>query len=230
MRVPCLLLAFLTFLGCGAAAALPRVPSDDAEVVETLPAVSGWSLEQRRALRELVKRPRDSAVALQAARAYLDLARSQGDARYAGYAMGALQAWQPMSAATPERILVMHATVAQYLHDFDGAETTLKLALKANAGDAQGWLTLATILRVRGRYAESDEACRHLQPLGQTLYASACLAKENRRLAWRIHGSARQHLQTLLADPRLQGRNAGSDAAMVVDDGCRDRRVGRPAL
>lgn len=179
-----------------------RVPTDDGEIVETLPAVAGWSQEERRLRRELVARPRDAGVALEAAQSYLDLARTQGDARYAGYAMGVLQAWQPMTATTPNAILVMHATVAQFLHDFDGAERTLQLALASQPDAAQGWLTLATILRVRGRYAESDTACRALTRLRQTLYATACLA-ENAGLRGE-HAAARDALQGLLASPALQ--------------------------
>ncbi|RZI76852.1 MAG: hypothetical protein EOP13_00770 [Pseudomonas sp.] len=87
--------------------------------------MAGWANEERRLRRELVRQPRDPATAIAVARSYLELARSQGDARYAGHAIGALQAWQPISAAgTPASVMVMHATVAQFLHDFDGAEST----------------------------------------------------------------------------------------------------------
>lgn len=188
--------------------AAPRVPANDSEIVETLPTVAGWSREERRLRRELVQRPRDTAVALEAARGYLDLARTQGDARYAGYAMGVLQAWAPMSAATPNDILVMHATVAQFLHDFDGAEATLKMALAQQPGNAQGWLTLATILRVRGRYADSDAACNALARIRQNLYAVACLA-ENAGLRGE-HQTAREALQGLLQNPVLQDPRQGA--------------------
>ena len=60
----------------------------------------------------------------------------------------------PCRAAAPPAVLVMRATVAQFLHDFDAAEATLKSALALQPGNAQGWLTLATLLRVRGRYAK----------------------------------------------------------------------------
>ncbi|WP_237288462.1 tetratricopeptide repeat protein [Variovorax sp. PAMC 28711] len=182
--------------------AAPRVPSNDSEIVETLPSVAGWSREERRLRRELVQRPRDEPVALAAAKSYLDLARAQGDARYAGYALGVLRAWEPLSASTPNAILVMHATVAQFLHDFDGAERTLKLALAANPGNAQGWLTLGTIHRVRGRYADSDLACHALERLRQNLYAIACLA-ENTGLRG-DHDAARQALQELLDSAPLK--------------------------
>ena len=188
----------------GTAHAVPRVPASDDAVVETLPAVAGWSSEQRRLRRELVQRPDDPATAIEAATTYLNLARDQGDARYAGYAMGALQAWEARPAAdTPPAVLVMRATIAQFLHDFDGAEATLKAALARQPNDAQAWITLATILRVRGRYNESDAACRALGRAGPALYGVACLA-ENAGLRGR-HDEARDTLQELLANPALAG-------------------------
>lgn len=192
----------LWMLACGPASGAPWTPANDNEIVETLPTVTGWSAQERRLRRDLLQRPRDESAALAAAQGYLELARSQGDARYAGYALGALQAWQPLSATTPPTILVMHATVTQFLHDFDGAENTLQLALAANPADAQAWLTLATIRRVRGRYADSDTACRALTRLRQNLYAVACLA-ENAGLRGQ-HQEAQRALQGLLEHPSLQ--------------------------
>jgi tetratricopeptide (TPR) repeat protein len=198
---PC---ASVLLLLAGTAHAVPRVPASDDAVVETLPAVAGWSSEQRRLRRELVQRPGDPATAIEAATTYLNLAREQGDARYAGYAMGALQAWDATPLAeTPPAVLVMRATVAQFLHDFDGAEATLKAALARQPGEAQGWITLATILRVRGRYNESDAACRALGRIGPALYGVACLA-ENAGLRGR-HDEARDTLEQLLASPALNG-------------------------
>ncbi|WP_445288570.1 hypothetical protein [Variovorax atrisoli] len=186
-----------------AAHAVPRVPASDDEVVETLPVVAGWSSQQHRLRRELAQRPKDEATAIAAASAYLELAREQGDARYAGYAMGALQAWETAPPAqTPPAVLVMRATIAQFLHDFDGAEATLKVALARRPNDAQAWITLATILRVRGRYNESDAACRSLGRVGPALYGVACLA-ENAGLRGN-HDDARQALQALLAEPALR--------------------------
>ena len=66
--------------------AAPSVPANDEIVVETLPFVAGWAREERRLRRELAQRPRDAGVAVAAAKAFLELARAQGDARYAGRA------------------------------------------------------------------------------------------------------------------------------------------------
>ena len=108
----------------------PRVPVSDDTVVESLPVVAGWSSVQREMRRQLTQKQSDPAAAVKAANSYLDLARDQGDARYAGYAMGALQAWQDVpESQTPAQVLVMRATVAQFLHDFERAESNLRAAL-----------------------------------------------------------------------------------------------------
>ena len=189
------------------ATAAPRVPADEGELVETLPARPLGSLETRRARTDSAQRPRDEALALRSAEALLASARAEGDARYAGQALGALQAWEPLSSATPVPILVMHATVAQFLHDFDGAEATLKTALAKDRTHAQGWITLATILRVRGRYAESDAACNGVARAGQAFYAIACLA-ENAGLRG-DHAGATKTLRTLLDNPVARGAAQG---------------------
>ncbi|HUD33394.1 MAG TPA: hypothetical protein VMR43_10335 [Variovorax sp.] len=222
--------ALLAWLACVASAqAFPRVPASDDVVVEKLPFVAGWANDERRLRRELAQRPRDPDTAIAVARSYLELARSQGDARYAGHAIGALQAWQPITApGTPASVMVMHATVAQFLHDFDGAEATLEAALRREPANPQAAITLATILRVRGRYAESDIACRALAPAGQPLYAAACLA-ENAGLRGE-HDAARTALQGLLAAPALQGpRNAGMRQWLLTSIAEVEELAGRPA-
>lgn len=210
------------------ASAAPIVPANDEIVVETLPLVAGWAREERLLRRELAQRPRDPGVAVAAAKAFLELARSQGDARYAGRAMGALQAWDPVSAeTTPAAVLVMRATVAQFLHDFEGAETTLRMALAREPSNGQALITLATILRVRGRYTESDVICRSLREAGPVLYGVACLA-ENAGLRG-DHAGARKALHGLLDDAALQDpRNAGTRQWLLTSVAEVEELAGRP--
>lgn len=227
--VRCGMLAALLLAASVPLGAAPRVPAGDDVIVETLPAIAGWSLEQRRLRQALAQHPHDEATAIAAAQAYLELARTQGDARYAGYAMGALQAWDSTAEMqTPPAVLVMRATVAQFLHDFDAAETTLKSALARQPGNAQAWITLATILRVRGRYAESDAACRALGRAGPAFYGLACLA-ENAGLRG-DHASARDTLRSLLADPNLQGaQQAGTRQWLLTTLAEVEELAGRPS-
>lgn len=209
--------------------AAPRVPTDDNEVVESLPSVAGWSKEARTLRRELLQRPTDATVAVAAAGRYLELARSQGDARYAGNAMGALAHWAASAPAeTPPTVLVMRATIAQFLHDFDGAEALLKTALARQPSNAQAWITLATIYRVRGRYNESDAACRALGRVGPALYALACLA-ENAGLRGN-YDEARGALKNLLDDPQLQTREQASTRQWLLTSLAEiEELAGRPA-
>jgi len=186
----------------------PITPTRDDEIVEVLPAASGTRDEDRR-LRKLVRgRPGDAAVAVMVARRYLARAREAGDPRFAGLALAALHPW-PDATTAPDDVLLLRATLQQYLHDFDASVASLRLLLARPEGEhmAQAWLTLATVLRVQGRYAESDEACRRVGLAGVQVYSSACFA-ENAALRGEVE-SARKTFETLLANPRLPTATQG---------------------
>ncbi|MDQ6628698.1 MAG: hypothetical protein M3Z29_09660 [Pseudomonadota bacterium] len=225
--MPTGVLAAGLFLFCAApsASALPITPSRDDEVVEVLPAAAGNRGEERQLRKRLAARPDDPVLALAVARRYLDQARESGDPRYAGLALAALRAW-PDPAVAPFDILLMRATLQQYLHEFDAAVANLRLLLKRPAASRQpqAWLTLATVLRVQGRYADSDEACREVARAGATLYASACQA-ENAALRGEVDVS-RQTLERLLADPRLPNGARGWLLTSLAELEERDGRAG----
>jgi hypothetical protein len=181
------------------ALAVPVTPGDDAEVVEVLPATA-TSRDERQWRRELAAHPKDAAAATAAARRWLGNARELGDPRFAGQALAALEPWSDPATA-PDDVLLMQATVDQYLHEFDAAATKLERLTKRAHRNAQAWLTLATVRRVQGRYAESDTACRALAGVVAGPYEAACLA-ENEGLAGRV-GSAWATLSRLVATPGL---------------------------
>jgi len=190
------------FVSALAAWASPIVPSRDDDVIEILPAASGDRAEDRRLRRSLAARPDDAALAVRVAQRDLDRARQAGDPRFAGQALAALRPW-PDPATAPAEVLLMRATLQQYLHDFDGAVASLRqlLARPGETGRSQAWLTLATVLRVQGRYAGSDEACRGVASTGAALHAGACLA-ENAALRGDV-APARRRFEALLAEPGL---------------------------
>lgn len=196
------------WVGVGVAQAEPWQPRSDQEVVETLPLASAARKEAARAQHALQQSPTDGPLAVAAAARYLALAREQGDARYAGLALGALRAW-PAGQAAPTEVLVMRATVSQYLHDFDGAAALLRQALLQDPRHAQAWLTLATVRRVQARLADADAACGELVRLGQAMHGRACLA-ENQSLRGE-HEAARQALVALIDAPAVR---AASGAGM----------------
>lgn len=160
------------------ARATPIVPTRDDEVIEVLPAVTGNRAEERRLRKQLAQRPRDPALALDMAKRYLDQAHESGDPRFAGMAMSAIEGW-PDEASMPDGVLMMRATLQQYLHEFDASVRSLKALLARPSAQPrpQAWLTLATVKRVQGRYADSDAACKQVAASGAALHSAACLAE-----------------------------------------------------
>lgn len=190
------------------ARAEPITPMRDDEVIEVLPAASANRDEDRRLRRQLAERPNDAALAVSVATRDFERAREAGDPRFAGLALAALRPWHD-SADAPAGVLLMRATLQQYLHEFDASVVTLKQLVSRPRGEqqAQAWLTLATILRVQGKYTESDAACRHVGSVGAPLYASACLA-ENAGLRGHVD-EARSTLMSLLRDPQTPRATQG---------------------
>ena len=176
-------------------------PVNDDEVIEVLPAVSGSRAEIRNLRRTLAADPRDARSAVKLSQIYLNQARTQGDPRFVGQALALLGAWPPSDTA-PDEVLLMLATLQQFLHDFDTSASNLERLVERNPKHAQAWLTLATVRRVQGRYADSERACKGVAAAGAAAYAGACLA-ENASLRGDFDG-ARAALTRLLADPRLQ--------------------------
>lgn len=186
--------------GATAVQAKPLLPLNDAEVIEVLPRAARSRSDERRWRQQLAAQPQDARLAVALAQRYLEQARESGDPRYAGQALTALQAWaEPRS--DPTEVVLLQATVRQHLHDFETAARLLEQLVQRDGAQAQAWLTLATVRRVQGRYAESDAACARLAHSGVTLYAAACMA-ENRSLRGE-HRAAEAALQHLLQPARL---------------------------
>lgn len=201
--------------------AAPVVPAGDDEIVETLPTLGALAAEQRKLKRQLAVQPKDAETVLALSRAIYARAQHDGDARFAGQALGVLRAWDG-DAKAPIEIRLQRATLLQHLHEFDTAARELDGLLADAPLHAQALLTLATIRRVQGRYAESDALCERLAGAGQPQYGSACLA-ENQALRGRFD-AARQRLQGLIAE---QAGNAGWEAWVRTTLGELEARAGR---
>jgi len=160
-----------------ASAATPlRVPTDD-DVVDLLPPGSNDQarLDARALRRELRTRPRDLRLAVRVAEADVRLARRFGDPRYFGQAESALGPWWK-DPSPPAPVLLVRATIRQSLHDFDGALVDLGRLVTADPRSAQGWLTRAVVLTVRGDYDSAAASCERLAGLTSDLERVACLA------------------------------------------------------
>ena len=192
-----LLCQFTTQASCA-----PITPTHDDEVIEVLPAMTGGRAEERRLRKQLALQPRDPALAVGIAKRYLAQAHERGDPRFAGMAMAAIEGWTN-EATMPDDVLMMRATLQQYLHAFDGSAHSLQVLLARPGAQprAQAWLTLATVGRVQGRYADSDLACQQVATNGAALHAQACLA-ENAALRGDVD-PARVVLTRLLAAPDI---------------------------
>ena len=190
--------AFCAAWGLGARAE-PLNPQRDSDVIEVLPA-GGSAAEDRKLRRLWASQPTDATTAVSLAKRYLSRARELGDPRYAGQALAVLQGW-PDPKTAPDDVLLLQATLQQYLHEFEVSAGHLELLVARRPEHAQAWLTLATVRRVQGRYAESNVACQGLLAAGVRLESQACLA-ENASLLGDNEG-ARRSLQQLLEPPRL---------------------------
>ena len=176
MRPMVMLLALAAALAVTAAQAVPHVPAADAVVLERLPEKIDPARRELRALRAaLARRPADLDLAVRFARRAIEAAREDGDPRYLGQAQAALDPWWRI-AAPPVAVLVLRATIRQSLHDFDGALADLDALLAHDAGNGQALLTRATVLTVRGRYAEAMRDCARLGTRGGALVLAACEA------------------------------------------------------
>jgi hypothetical protein len=165
-------------------------PTGDAQVVQTLGPRTLAVVPASAAAT-----PQAAAQAAQrAAQQAITQARETADPRYLGRAQGVLAPWWDKPDA-PAALAVLQATVQQGRHEFAAARATLESALKRDPSQAQGWLTLATLERVAGRYAQALVACRQVASAGAALYAAAC-ELETTSLQGR-HDEARRGLQAL---------------------------------
>ncbi len=173
------LLSAATSLAWGAATVVP--PGPDSQVVDVLPQVTTLRPAPRATALTTVKAmPPEPTQASQLARADIDTARRTGDARYWGRAQTALGSWWDDPQA-PADLMVLQATVQQGQHAFAAAQVRLRQALQAAPDNPQAWLTLATLLRLEGRYPDALAACEHVigagAGAGAALYGQACRAE-----------------------------------------------------
>ena len=165
-------LALLTL----SAQAVPYLPASGGQVIEVLPSRNDPLQRQLQRLRaELAARPQDLDLATGLARRYVGLARSETDPRYLGYAQAALAPWWRL-AAPPVAVRILRATLLQSTHQFPAALADLDAVLKTDPGNAQAWLTRATVLTVQGEYAQATASCARLSTLATELVAITCIS------------------------------------------------------
>lgn len=158
------------------AMAAPFVPAAGAAVLEKLPAreqAADAALLRLRA--RWMAAPREVALAAALAQRYIELGRAAGDPRYLGYAQAVLAPWW-REAAPPVPVLLLRATLLQSSHRFADAVRDLDAVTRVDPGNAQAWLTLATVQVVRGEYDAAVRSCGRLSSLASQLASMTCLA------------------------------------------------------
>ena len=168
------LIAF-TLLFCAGADAAPRLPGDDAEVLERLPARRDdpAMAELRRLRAALTASPADAGAATNLARRYFELAMAEGDPRYVGYAEAALRPWRG-GAQAPADLLVVRGMLRQYRHDFAGALEDFAHAARADPESTLPRAWSAAIYMVQADYPAARRECEALEPIASELIATGC--------------------------------------------------------
>lgn len=186
------------FLGVAPAVlSAPRIPLNDAEVIEYLPRRTDPAQQEFRALRlRLAASPNDMPLALSLAQRYISQSRIEGDPRYLGYAQAALAPWYDKSDP-PTEIRVMRATLLQSTHQFPASLRDLDAVVKADPRNAQAWLTQATVQQVVGEYRHATQSCNALRALAPALITITCLSNVA-SLNGQAHNSY-AHLKSALA-------------------------------
>jgi len=152
----------------------PYTPASDDTVLQHVPTTTDPRVRQFEQLATQARRtPADRSLAITLSQAYIDYGRSTGDARFLGRALAPIEPWLD-DTPVPADVLIVHATILQSRHQFDAARTELKTALQALPGNAQAWLTLATVDMVQGRFADARSDCVHATNTGGTYLAALC--------------------------------------------------------
>lgn len=150
------------------AAAAPRTPARDHEVLVRLSATRTYADARLRTLSAtLARNPRDLAVAAELAELYLGLAARTGDARYYGYAKSALAPWFDR-AQLPPGVLRSRAALRQYFHEFAQAKVDTERLLEREPEDSRAWFELALLELGEGDAVAALAACSALRRLDPT--------------------------------------------------------------
>ncbi|HEY6720913.1 MAG TPA: hypothetical protein VI363_04680 [Burkholderiales bacterium] len=159
-----------------AAHAAPYVPKDDGVVLDHLPVRPNDPIarELRRLRADLAADPNDLDTALGLARRYFDLAGSEGDPRYVGYAEAALKPWWNLPDP-PLDARVMRAILNQYSHDFTGAMKDLEAATREDPKNTLAWSWRAAIHMVQADYTAARVDCESMKATDTEL-AIGCTA------------------------------------------------------
>lgn len=220
---------------CAAPHGVPYTPSRDAIVLEQVPATTDPRVRRFEQLaKEHAARPEDRALAITLAQAYINYGRSTGDARFLGRALVPIEPWVN-SDPIPVDVLIVHATILQSRHAFDAARAELADALAREPGNAQAWLTLATVNMVQGDFEAARSDCVHTANNGGQYLAIVCngalLSLTGRaEQAYRLLSIVETQIENVPVDMQAYLQGLLADAALRQGDVGRAERHYQAAL
>ncbi len=212
-----------------AAAREAYVPTDESEVLDTLPTqVFARRDGIKKLRRRLQDEPGNAELAATVADHYIGLGKSEGDPRFFGYARAAILTWWEDPNA-PRSVLKVRAKLKETDHRYRDALADLEALLEDNPDDDQAWVEVANINRVLGDYAAASKACDRLGEPAASLPAMVArapllaitgeaesaydLLRDNRDRVERELPGVSAWLQTILAEiARVLGRDAAADS------------------
>lgn len=181
----------IALLFSASAQAVPRTPTSDTEVLETLPgrAADSTSRELARLRAALAQAPTDPGMASALTQRYFELAIARGDPRYIGYAEAVVNRFDPLQDAP---LLGLRGMLRQYRHDFEGALSDFASALQRDPDYASAHAWRGAIFLVQADYPAAQRECDALQRLGRAVLAGGCMG-----LAQAYGGALEAGYQTL---------------------------------
>jgi tetratricopeptide (TPR) repeat protein len=189
------------------ASAEPFIPSDDGTVLERLPDTSR-ALRRQQAV--LATDPRNLALALPVADADIGRARAMGDPRYLGRAEAALTPW-PAGPAAPASVMLLRAVILQSNHDFQASLAALARVLRQQPGNAQAWLTRASIRQAQADYPGALADCGQVATLVLGLAPDVCTAG-----AMALRGQAPLALRAITLSLSVNAQEAARSPAVAL--------------
>ncbi|MBB6186161.1 hypothetical protein [Rhodanobacter sp. MP7CTX1] len=167
---------FLTASVVQADQTTPYTPANASVVLQLVPPTTDPRVRRFNQLRnDFRQHPTDMSKAVALALAYIDYGRSTGDSRFLGRAMAVIEPGMEQPEP-PIPVLLVHATIQQSRHSFHASREELMQVLKRDPGNAQAWLTLATIGMVQGDDALANDACVHLANASSDFMGIVCTA------------------------------------------------------
>ncbi len=188
-------MAIATILAAMPAVAAPRIPANDAEVVERLPykLADPANRELRRLRAALAGDPRNMVAAVRLSRRYFEIAAAEGDPRYIGYAEAVLRPWT-QQPDVPAAISMERSLLRQYRHQFDAALADLDRVLAGDPEHIEAMYWRVAIFLVQAEYDKVRQGCSQIEPLAPPLSVIACTATVDG-----LTGRARTAYETLSA-------------------------------